>query len=38
MTYWVSSEKARRELGYRPRDLVSGLAELLGRRVADGGA
>ncbi len=30
VTYWVSSEKARRELGYRPRDLVSGLAELLG--------
>jgi dihydroflavonol-4-reductase len=33
VTYWVSSEKARRELGYEPRDLVSGLGELLGRLV-----
>jgi dihydroflavonol-4-reductase len=32
VTYWVSSEKARRELGYRPRDLVSGLAQLLASR------
>jgi dihydroflavonol-4-reductase len=38
VTYWVSSEKARHELGYRPRDLVSGLAELLGRAVAGGAA
>ena len=38
VTYWVSSEKARRELGYRPRDLVSGLAELLGRPVEGSGA
>lgn len=30
VTYWVSSGKARRELGYQPRDLVSGLAERLG--------
>jgi nucleoside-diphosphate-sugar epimerase len=31
VTYWVSSEKARRELGYRTRDLEDGLAELLAR-------
>jgi nucleoside-diphosphate-sugar epimerase len=29
VTYWVSSEKARRELGYAPRDLDTGLLTLL---------
>lgn len=29
VTYWASSEKARRELGYAPRDLDTGLRTLL---------
>lgn len=29
VTYWASSEKAKRELGYGPRDLESGLRTLL---------
>ncbi len=29
VTYWVSSEKAKRELGYAPRDLEAGLRTLL---------
>jgi nucleoside-diphosphate-sugar epimerase len=29
VTYWVSSEKAKRELGYAPRDLDTGLRTLL---------
>jgi nucleoside-diphosphate-sugar epimerase len=29
VTYWVSSEKAKRELGYAPRDLESGLRTML---------
>jgi len=29
VTYWASSEKAKRELGYAPRDLESGLRTLL---------
>ncbi|HYU57165.1 MAG TPA: hypothetical protein VEO00_03835 [Actinomycetota bacterium] len=28
VTYWASSDRARRELGYRPRDMRDGLAEL----------
>ena len=28
-TYWASDEKARRELGYSPRDLETGLAQTL---------
>jgi dihydroflavonol-4-reductase len=31
VTYWASDAKARRELGYAPRDLESGLAETFGR-------
>jgi nucleoside-diphosphate-sugar epimerase len=30
VTYWASDAKARRELGYAPRDLDSGLRELFG--------
>jgi hypothetical protein len=29
VTYWASSEKAKRDLGYQPRDLESGLRTLL---------
>jgi nucleoside-diphosphate-sugar epimerase len=29
VTYWVSSEKAKRELGYAPRDLDAGLRTML---------
>ena len=29
VTYWASDEKARRELGYAPRDLDTGLRETL---------
>jgi nucleoside-diphosphate-sugar epimerase len=29
VTYWVSSEKAKRELGYAPRDLEAGLRTLV---------
>jgi nucleoside-diphosphate-sugar epimerase len=29
VTYWVSSEKAKRELGYAPRDLEAGLRTML---------
>jgi hypothetical protein len=29
VTYWASSEKAKRELGYAPRDLEAGLRTLL---------
>jgi nucleoside-diphosphate-sugar epimerase len=28
VTYWASDEKARRELGYAPRDLAAGLADI----------
>jgi dihydroflavonol-4-reductase len=31
VTYWATDAKARRELGYAPRDLESGLAEAFGR-------
>jgi dihydroflavonol-4-reductase len=31
VTYWASDAKARRELGYAPRDLESGLVETFGR-------
>jgi dihydroflavonol-4-reductase len=31
VTYWATDAKARRELGYAPRDLESGLAETFGR-------
>jgi dihydroflavonol-4-reductase len=31
VTYWATDAKARRELGYAPRDLESGLSELFGR-------
>ena len=29
VTYWATEEKARRELGYKPRDLETGLRDLL---------
>ena len=29
MTYWATDEKARRELGYAPRDMDTGLRETL---------
>jgi nucleoside-diphosphate-sugar epimerase len=29
VTYWASDEKAREQLGYRPRDLDTGLRETL---------
>ena len=29
VTYWASSKKAKRDLGYAPRDLESGLRTLL---------
>ena len=29
VTYWASDDKARAELGYSPRDLSSGLREML---------
>jgi dihydroflavonol-4-reductase len=32
VTYWASDAKARRELGYAPRDLESGLTEVFGAR------
>ena len=31
VTYWASDAKARRELGYAPRDLETGLVETFGR-------
>ena len=31
VTYWATDAKARRELGYAPRDLESGLVETFGR-------
>ena len=31
VTYWATDAKARRELGYAPRDLESGLSEVFGR-------
>jgi nucleoside-diphosphate-sugar epimerase len=31
VTYWASAEKAERELGFRPRDLETGLANTFGR-------
>ncbi len=31
VTYWASDAKARRELGYAPRDLEIGLSEVFGR-------
>ena len=33
VTYWATDAKARRELGYAPRDLETGLTELAGTRV-----
>jgi dihydroflavonol-4-reductase len=33
VTYWASSAKAATELGYRPRDLASGLRVAFGERV-----
>ena len=29
VTYWATDAKARRELGYAPRDLEQGLADLI---------
>jgi hypothetical protein len=29
VTYWASDTKARRDLGYSPRDLESGLSQTL---------
>jgi hypothetical protein len=29
VTYWATDAKARRELGYSPRDLESGLRDLI---------
>jgi dihydroflavonol-4-reductase len=34
VTYWASSEKAERELGFRPRDLETGFADTFGGRRA----
>jgi nucleoside-diphosphate-sugar epimerase len=34
VTYWASDAKARRELGYAPRDLEPGLRELAAEQVA----
>jgi dihydroflavonol-4-reductase len=31
VTYWASDARARRELGYAPRDLETGLSEVFGR-------
>ncbi len=31
VTYWATDAKARRELGYAPRDLEAGLSEVFGR-------
>ena len=36
VTYWASDAKARRELGYAPRDLEAGLRATFGAAVADG--
>ena len=36
VTYWASDAKARRELGYAPRDLDTGLQELFGAALARG--
>ena len=30
VTYWATDAKARRELGYAPRDLEAGLTETFG--------
>jgi hypothetical protein len=30
VTYWAKDDKARRELGYAPRDLDTGLRETIG--------
>ncbi len=38
VTYWASDDRARRELGYRPRSLDEGLAEMFGSSAADAGA
>ena len=38
VTYWVSSEKAERELGYHQRPLLDGLAVLLGSDSLTGDA
>ena len=32
VTYWATSAKAERELGYTPRSLDQGLRDLLGSR------
>lgn len=32
VTFWASSDKAKRALGYAPRDLETGLRETLGAR------
>jgi nucleoside-diphosphate-sugar epimerase len=32
VTYWATDEKARRELGYAPRDLETGLRQTLAAR------
>ena len=29
MTYWATDEKARRELGFQPRDLDTGLEQTI---------
>jgi nucleoside-diphosphate-sugar epimerase len=30
VTFWAKDDKARRELGYRPRDLDTGLRQTIG--------
>ena len=37
VTYWASDEKARRELGYAPRDLETGLRQTVAALAAGGG-
>jgi nucleoside-diphosphate-sugar epimerase len=33
VTFWMTDEKARRELGYQPRDLYTGLRQTLGAKA-----
>ncbi len=38
VTYWVSSDKARRELGYDPRTLAKGLVDAFGGQATPAGS
>ena len=37
VTYWATDDKARRELGYAPRDLETGFRQLLATKSSSGG-